>query len=106
MKHATDRSAAAKKAAATRKHRVAGKKAAATKKHRAAGKKAAESGKLNLAAKKRSGAAVKANATRKPKAAAKTTTDQPVAATQGSYEPLPFGTRFDTERFRLGSSRS
>jgi hypothetical protein len=39
----TDRSAAAKRAAVTRKRRAAGKKAAMTKKRRAAGRKAAVS---------------------------------------------------------------
>ena len=55
-----NRSAAAKKAAQTRKHRAAGKKAAKTRKLRAAGKKAALT-------KKRRAAGRKAAATRKLK---------------------------------------
>ena len=55
-----NRSAAAKKAAQTRKHRAAGKKAARTRKLRAAGKKAALT-------KKRRAAGRKAAATRKLK---------------------------------------
>ena len=69
MKNVTDRRTAAKKAAATRKHRAAGKKAAAKRKHRAAGAKAAVTKKANIAGKKRSDAARKANATRKRRAA-------------------------------------
>jgi len=69
MKNATNRSATAKKVAATRKHRAAGKKAAAKRKHRAAGVKAAVTKKANIAAKKRSDAARKANETRKRRAA-------------------------------------
>jgi len=55
-----NRSAAAKKAAQTRKHRAAGKKAARTRKLRAAGKKAALT-------RKRRAAGRKAAATRKLK---------------------------------------
>ena len=58
MKNALDRSAAAKKAAGTRKRRATAKKAAATKES-------------NLAAKKRSATAVKAGATKKANARAK-----------------------------------
>src|ERR1039458_1584669 len=68
-----DRSAAAKKAAQTKKHRAAGKKAAKTRKLRAAGKKAARTRKLSAAGKKaaltrkRRVAGRKAAATRKLK---------------------------------------
>jgi hypothetical protein len=75
---ATDRSAAAKKAAAERKRTAAANKATATRKANAAAKKRIESAvkaaatrKANAAAKKRSEAAKKANETRKRNAAVK-----------------------------------
>lgn len=78
MKNATDRSAAAKKAAAKGKRTAAANKAAATRKANAAAMKRSQSAvkaaatrKANAAATKRSQAAKKANETRKRNAAMK-----------------------------------
>src|ERR1017187_2521748 len=81
MKNATDRSAAAKRAAATRKAN------AAAKKRREAAVRAAATRKANASAKKRSEAAKMASATRKRKAAAKPAGTTPENATQVSELP-------------------
>lgn len=94
MKNATDRSAAAKKAAAKRKQTAAANKAAATRKANAAARKRSQSAvkaaatrKANAAATKRSQAAKKANETRKRNAAVKAVPSTPENVTPVETTP-------------------
>jgi hypothetical protein len=100
MKSATDRSAAARKAAAKRNRTAAANKAAATRKANATAKKRSESAvkaaatrKANAAAQKRSEAAKKANETRKRNAAVKAAGNRtenvtPVVTTPENVTPV------------------